>query len=108
MGYIAQLMGWENPAVSGYYKNAKEFYQPAAGSNPVKPHIHARDGYGGIACERVTSLTARTPKQWVFTMLGVFAAGVGVFVAIALVKKDEKFRAEVIKPLKKLMLGTVL
>merc|ERR1719378_1568379 len=91
-----QLMGKES---SGYYKEAKKFYQPVT----MSPNPYVRDGYGGL-CEKVTPLTARTHTQWMLTMVGVFVAGVGVFAGLAIYKKDEKFEREVMRPLKNMFM----
>lgn len=56
-------------------------------SAPPKNHVevsmgvnhHQLDGYGGIACKKVTTISGRTSKQWLSGFAALILSGSAVF-----------------------------
>lgn len=51
---------------------------------------HKPDGYGGIACERITKISGRTGKQWLAGYAALILGSSALFAALLKFKQTKK------------------
>lgn len=56
----------------------------------VGVNSHQMDGYGGIACERVTKITGRSSRQWMLGYTALILSGSAVFALLLKYKQKSK------------------
>ena len=52
-------------------------------------NYHQADGYGGIACKKVTKISGRTQKQWMLAYAGLILSGTAIFGLLVKYKKPK-------------------
>jgi len=90
MGLAAKIFKFEEP--KGYYERQKTHFQ--------LPTEVQRIEINNGECQRITKLNARSFTGWIACGVGVISCSAAVFSLIAVWKGNEKFKQEIMLPIK--------